>query len=114
MVRYSNGEGGFLADAIVLEEEQQIDCMYHPFEKEKHLRVSGLHQEELFIKVMEDGEIITDQKTVEEIAEFSRQRLALLPNEHKRFEYPHIYKVGISKKLMEARDAMVRQFRGED
>ncbi|HHE55358.1 MAG TPA: nicotinate phosphoribosyltransferase, partial [Caldithrix abyssi] len=114
VVRYSNGEGGFLADAIVLEEEQQIDCMYHPFEKEKHLRVSGLHQEELFIKVMEDGEIITDQKTVEEIAEFSRHRLALLPNEHKRFEYPHIYKVGISKKLMEARDAMVRQFRGED
>jgi len=114
VVRYSNGEGGFLADAIVLEEEQQIDCMYHPFEKEKHFKVSGLRQEELFIKVMKDGEIVVDQKTVEEIAEFSRQRLTLLPDEHKRFEYPHIYKVGISKKLMETRDSMVRQFRGED
>ena len=113
VLRFSNGEGGFLADAIVFDHEKQIDCIYHPFEKEKHFKVSGLPQEDLFIKVMEKGEIVIEMKSVEEIARFVRERLAMLPAEHKRFEYPHIYKVGISKKLLEARDAMVRQFRGE-
>ncbi len=114
VLRFSNGEGGFLADAIVLDDETQIDCMYHPFEKEKHFKVSGLKQEDLFIKVMEEGKRVMPVETVEEIAQRCRERLQMLPAEHKRFEYPHIYKVGLSKKLLDLRDAMVKQFRGEE
>ncbi|WP_457566248.1 nicotinate phosphoribosyltransferase [Caldithrix abyssi] len=114
VLRYSNGEGGFLADAIVLDDEQQIDCMYHPFEKEKRFKVAGLHQEDLFIKVMENGEIIMERESVEQIARRVRERLKMLPAEHKRFEYPHIYKVGVSKRLMDLRDSIVKQFRRED
>lgn len=114
VIRYSNGEGGFLADAIVLDEEEQIDCMYHPFEKEKHFKVAGLRSEDLFIKVMENGQWSIDPEPVETIAQRTRQRLSMLPPEHKRFEYPHIYKVGISKKLMDLRDALISQFRKED
>ncbi|MHB2151078.1 nicotinate phosphoribosyltransferase [Calditrichota bacterium LG25] len=114
VLRYSNGEGGFLADAIVLDEERQIDCMYHPFEKEKRFKVDGLHQEDLFIKVMENGEITMERESVEQIARRVRERLKMLPAEHKRFEYPHIYKVGVSKRLMDLRDSIVKQFRRED
>jgi nicotinate phosphoribosyltransferase len=108
--RYSNGEGGFLADAIVLEKEKEIEYIYHPYEKEKHFRVAKYRKEELFHKVMENGEIIMPFLSVAEIAQFVRERLALLPPEHKRFEYPHIYKVGISKKLLRLRDSIVKQF----
>jgi nicotinate phosphoribosyltransferase len=108
--RYSNGEGGFLADAIVLEKEKDIEYIYHPFEKEKRFRVAKYRKEELFHKVMENGEIIMPFLSVAEIARFARERLALLPPEHKRFEYPHIYKVGISKKLLRLRDSIVKQF----
>jgi nicotinate phosphoribosyltransferase len=108
--RYSNGERGFLADAIVLEKEKDIEYIYHPFEKEKRFRVAKYRKEELFHKVMENGEIIMPFLSVAEIARFARERLALLPPEHKRFEYPHIYKVGISKKLLRLRDSIVKQF----
>ncbi len=112
--RYSNGEGGFLADAIVLEDETKIEYIYHPFEKEKHFRVANFHKEALLHPVVVNGEIVLPFKSVSEIASFVRERLALLPPEHKRFEYPHIYKVGISKKLRNLRDIIVKQHLGED
>ncbi len=34
-----------------------------------------------------------------EAAAYARTRLADLPDEHKRFEFPHIYKVGLSEEL---------------
>ncbi len=112
--RYFNGDGGFQADAIVLDDENEIEFIYHPFEKEKHFRVADLHKEELLQKVVENGETIVPFKSVNDIARFVRERLRLLPPEHKRFEYPHIYKVGISKKLRTLRDEIVRQHLGED
>ncbi|RLD15531.1 nicotinate phosphoribosyltransferase [candidate division KSB1 bacterium] len=112
--RYSNGDGGFLADAIVLDDEQEIEYIYHPFEKEKHFRVAGYKKESLFEKVVDRGELTLKLQSVPEIASFVRERLNLLPPEHKRFEYPHIYKVGISKKLRLIRDEMVRKYLGED
>jgi nicotinate phosphoribosyltransferase len=112
--RYSNGDGGFLADAIVLDDEQEIEYIYHPFEKEKHFRVAGYKKESLFEKIVDRGELTLKLQSVPEIASFVRERLNLLPPEHKRFEYPHIYKVGISKKLRLLRDEMVRKYLGED
>ncbi len=112
--RYSNGDGGFLADAIVLQEEQNIEYIYHPYEEGKRFRVTDFHKEELFQKVMENGEIIMPFKSVPSIAKFVRERLSMLPPEHKRFENPHIYKVGLSKKLLNLRDSMVKQYLGEN
>ncbi len=112
--RYSNGDGGFLADAIVLDDEREIEYIYHPFEKEKHFRVADLKKESLFEKVVDRGELIMQLRSVPEIAAFVRERLNLLPPEHKRFEYPHIYKVGVSKKLRLLRDEIVRNHLGED
>ncbi len=112
--RYSNGDGGFLADAIVLDDEKEIEYIYHPFEKEKHFRVANFKKESLFEKVVDRGELIMQLRSVPEIAAFVRERLNLLPPEHKRFEYPHIYKVGVSKKLRLLRDEIVRNHLGED
>jgi nicotinate phosphoribosyltransferase len=37
-----------------------------------------------------------------------------LPDEHKRFEKPHIYKVGISEKLNNIRNNMVNQIKRKE
>ena len=58
---------------------------------------------------MENGEIKIENRSVEEISEYVKNRLSLLPDEHKRFENPHIYKVGISEKLSELRNKLVKE-----
>ncbi|NOX89020.1 MAG: nicotinate phosphoribosyltransferase [Calditrichaeota bacterium] len=112
--RYFNGDGGFMADAVVLADETEIERIYHPLEREKSFRVSDLKKEDLFVKVMENGKIAIPFESVEVIANRVKERLTLLPPEHKRFEFPHIYKVGISKKLMNLRDSIIRHYLGEE
>ena len=58
---------------------------------------------------MNEGKVMTAKQTLYEIAAYVQERLALLPDEHKRFEYPHIYKVGVSKGLLEVRDKLVSE-----
>jgi nicotinate phosphoribosyltransferase len=65
----------------------------------------------LLQKVMSDGKRVMPQPPLNEIAKYAQKRLSLLPAEYKRFENPHLYKVGISKKLMELRDSLRNQYK---
>jgi nicotinate phosphoribosyltransferase len=107
--RYFGTDGKFYADAVLLEDEAGIDQMIHPYQPLKRLSVLDLKSEELLNSVMENGRLSIAKQTPYEIGDYSRSRFALLPDEHKRFEYPHIYKVGISRKLMELRDELVEE-----
>lgn len=69
-----------------------------------------MEKEELIEKVMEKGEIKIENKSVKEISEYVKHRLTLLPEEHKRFENPHLYKIGISTKLFELRIKLIEEF----
>lgn len=115
-VRFSNGEGYFAADAVVLDDEETADRMFHPFEREKSLSLAGFRKEELFVKAMEKGVRVRDaeSESLPAIAAYARRRLERLPAEHKRFEYPHIYKVGLSEKLMRLRDELARRYREKE
>jgi nicotinate phosphoribosyltransferase len=98
------------ADAIALVDEPPIGVMHHPFEPEKSVSLKDLKQEPLLVKVMENGTITGEQKTIREISDFSSFRLSLLPKEFKRFENPHVYKVGISTRLKQLRDNLRLKF----
>lgn len=111
VLRYSNGDGMFMADAICLADEASPARMYHPFDPEKSLDLSRYQGEELMVKVMEKGKRLKVESDVEAIAAYARERLALLPPEHKRFEYPHVYKVGLSQKLLTLRNDLIHQYR---
>jgi nicotinate phosphoribosyltransferase len=50
------------------------------------------------------------KKPLKEIAGYCQEQLSLLPDEYKRFQNPHSYKVGISKALMDLRDEIKKQF----
>ncbi len=99
VLRYFNDEKQFYADCIALEEETNPKIMMHPYQKEKTLLLTGYHYENLFEEHMKDGKIVSKKPDLFEIREKVSERLKLLPDEHKRFDYPHIYKVGVSEKL---------------
>lgn len=107
--RYFNGEGKFYADCIALIDEDEIELMIHPFDIYKKCNLVGLKIEEILEQVVKDGDVIIPEKSVNEIASYSEFRFSQLPDEHKRFEYPHIYKVGITPKLLELRDNLIRK-----
>jgi nicotinate phosphoribosyltransferase len=110
--RVFDSSGHFMgADAITLHDEERIDIMHHPFEPDKSVSFAGLKQEPLLHKVMDQGRITIDKKPLTSIAEYSMGRLALLPEEYKRFQNPHTYKIGVSQKLKELRDQLKSEHR---
>ncbi len=105
ILRYTNDEGKSAGDAIILEDETaRINEFHHPLFPEKKKNVKDMSFERLLTPVMEDGEIKIPIVPVHEIADYTKQRLSKLDDSHKRFENPHVYKVGISEKLMNLRD----------
>ncbi len=105
--RYIDNDGNFYADCISLAGEEDIEMIYHPHYPDKNCSVKSYNRENIHHKVMEKGKIIIDRRKTSEIAEYARNRLKQLPDEHKRFENPHIYKVGISRKLMDLRSELI-------
>lgn len=107
IIRYFNGNDNFYADGIMLDDELSVEKIYHPLQPMKSSSLIGKESEELQSKVFENGEILLKNKPVSEIAEYAKERLNKLPDEHKRFENPHIYKIGISLKLMNLRNELI-------
>lgn len=101
----------FGAEAVTLHDETPPEHMYHPSETGASMDLSKLKKEPLLSEVMEGGKRLTKPKSLQEIREFSQGELAKLPDEYKRFENPHIYKVGLSKRLKENRDSLIERHR---
>jgi nicotinate phosphoribosyltransferase len=99
----------FGADAILLVDEDKPDKMFHPLDAEKFMDLKNFDQQALLQKTMNKGRRMGGQPSLEETTAYVQERLTLLPAEYKRFENPHIYKVGISKKLMNLRDDLRHQ-----
>ena len=95
------------ADAITLREENEVKNIHHPFDPHKSTCIETCEKEPLLEKVMEGGKRVGPQRSLNDIATYSQERLAMLQEEYKRFENPHIYKVGISDKLMKQRNDLI-------
>lgn len=107
------GEEGKLigADAVALEGEEDFDVMFHPFEPHQSLTFKNCTKEPLLHKVMDNGSRVSEKKTLNQIREFAMSRLSELPDEYKRFENPHIYKVGMSRGLKDERDKLIERYK---
>jgi nicotinate phosphoribosyltransferase len=70
-----------------------------------------LKQEALLKNVMDKGKIVARQPSLKEVADYCQERLKKVPDEHKRFDNPHVYKVGISEKLREERNQLKNQYK---
>ncbi len=110
--RLSNDKGELIgADAVVIREETTLDRMFDPKEYLKSLEVGNFNKEALLHAVMVDGKRTSAPQSLTEIAKFSKERLAKLPAEYKRFYNPHLYKVGISSKLKQEREELLSKYR---
>lgn len=111
--RMFDKEGMFYgADVVVMATEKEVGEMLHPFDTTKSLNLESLPREPLLAVVMENGNRTKPKRSVAEIAAFARERMSKLPDEYKRFHNPHIYKIGLSRKLKETRDRMIMEHKG--
>lgn len=109
--RYFDDDGMFYADAVSLETEDTPEKICHPFYPGEQSDVAMYRSESLHHVVMEAGRVVGTLTDARESAAYARERLALLPEEHKRFVNPHIFKVGISKKLMDLRTNILQDLK---
>ncbi|MBL6448753.1 nicotinate phosphoribosyltransferase [Fulvivirga sp. 29W222] len=110
--RVMNDDGNFFgADVIIKADEQAPDIMFHPSEPDKSLSLKGMKQEALLHKVLENGKLIATSPSLLEVATYCQKRLGQLPDEHKRFYNPHVYKVGISDTLLKERNELRSQYK---
>jgi nicotinate phosphoribosyltransferase len=109
VVRYTDPEGFFYADGILLEDEKSTEYIHHPLFPEQKSRVAHCFPESILFKVMEGGKSLV-KLTVRDAAQYAKERLAKLSPERKRFENPHIYKVGMSRALMDLRSQLIQRY----
>ena len=105
--RYLNEDGSYYGDAILLSDENEIQVMHHPTFPAKKSTLTGRAFRELLIKVISNGEEVTQMPDVQSIVKYKKEQFSKLHPEYKRFDNPHIYKIGISGKLMETRDQLL-------
>lgn len=103
----------FYGDVLTLEDEPAPETMYHPVQPGIFTDIKGYRAEPLLRKVMEKGRIIMPEISIKESADYCKRRLSQLPDEHKRFVNPHVYKVGLSANLLALRDNMIREARSK-
>jgi nicotinate phosphoribosyltransferase len=108
--RYKDESGNFIADAIALAKEDIPLKMIHPYDIEKSMMLQPAMATPLLNKVMGNGKSLLAEDKPKEVAAFSKMRLQLLPEEHKRFNNPHIYKVGISESLHQLRSDLRKKY----
>ena len=106
--RILDNEDRFIgSDVVTLSSEKEVEIMNHPMYKDKSLSIGKYKKEPLLEKVMESGVRLDKRQSLSEIAQNSMERLMNLPEEYKRFNYPHIYKVGLSPRLLQERDSLI-------
>jgi nicotinate phosphoribosyltransferase len=108
VTRYYNKDGSFYVDGISLEHEESLQTIEHPHFPIKKTKVQGFKSSALLQPVMLDGKLTSTIPNAHESAEYCREQLKKLNPEYKRFDNPHVYKVGISKELKEVRDRIIQ------
>ena len=104
--------GHFYGDAISLRSEGGVpDRIYHPFFPEQNSAIERYTARPLLQRVMDQGELTAEIPDVARAADYGRQRLAHLPPEHRRFNNPHVYKVGLSKELLDLRSDLYQSIK---
>ncbi len=107
--RLYDDEGLFYGDAIACEDEDQVDHLFHPHDPYRDVAVGHLRQEPLLHRVLDGGELSAPLHSTLEARAYAGERLALLPDEHQRFDNPHIYKVGLSLRLRDLRHEVLER-----
>ena len=111
--RFFDEEGNIFRDGILLDDEIPGACewLYHPTQSDKKTQVCQLRREQLLHPVYENESLLQPLPSPVECHQYLTARASQLPEEHKRFIMPHIFKVGISEKLLNLRNDLVLNYK---
>jgi len=111
VARFLNGDNRFAMDGILLSDEdpKRIRVLRHPSVEFKRTRVDreGLTPEVVFHPIIRKGRPVLDQPPLSEIRRWSLARFEQLPEGHRRFVHPHLYRVGVSNRLHDLRRELI-------
>ncbi len=107
VTRYFNTDGTFYADGISLADEITPDSIEHPYFPSKKTTVSNLESALLLNQIMRNGQPTKSIPSASESSEYCNNQFSKLSPEYKRFDNPHVYKVGISTGLKQLRDKII-------
>lgn len=113
LFRCLDGDGMFFRDAIVLAHERtdMVENIHNPVYPERSTNINNLDMEPLLHPVVENGKITVTGQSINEIHSYLLKRSGQLPEEHKRFISPHIYKVGVSTELLELKNTLTKKLK---
>jgi len=107
--RYLNDDGTYYADAIGLTDESRFEEIHHPTFPVKGTKLHTRDYYPLLQPVIKDGTVTIKTVNAAEAAAHCKDCMSKLLPEFKRFDNPHIYKVGITPKLLNLRDQLLDQ-----
>jgi nicotinate phosphoribosyltransferase len=112
--RYFDRDGKMMADGImeVQESADQIERIIDPHDNLNRKKLNdAVRSEALLQPLFRHGQLTIEAPSLDSIRQHVKQQLALLDESHKRFEYPHIYPVGLSPTLNQIRDTLIQRER---
>ena len=113
--RIYDRSGKAIADQIcvydeTIDESKPLE-LFDPVAVWKRKTITDFTAKELMVKYIENGEIITELPTLEEIRRHCSEELDTLWDEVKRFANPHQYYVDLSQRLWDVRNNLLNQAR---
>lgn len=109
--RLVDAQGAWVgADIVACQEEDPRDFteMIDPQDPQRRMSLQGLQAIPLLQVLMEEGKALHSDGGYKVVRDHAGERLQLLDREYRRFDNPHIYKVGLSLQLHELREKLVR------
>ncbi|MEZ4483783.1 MAG: nicotinate phosphoribosyltransferase [Syntrophotaleaceae bacterium] len=113
LLRVVDGEGQFHMDIICRQQDQVAsgDRVYDPTNPGQWKTVPrGVTLEEIRQLVMDQGQPLLAQESLDQMADRCAEQLQRLPKGTLRLANPHIYKVAISSRLLKLRDKLTREY----
>lgn len=108
--------GKAIADVLTLENETIDDSkpytLFDPDFTWKRKEIENFVARKLLVPIFENGKLVYNEPTVEEIRDYCSEQIDNLWEEVKRFENPHTYYVDLSEELWRVRKNLIEEHKG--
>lgn len=108
---YDKKTGKAEADYIALAEEKVDDSkpmvIFDPLFTWKMKKMKDFRAREMQVQIFDKGEIVYDEPSLDEIAEYRKEEVASLWDEVKRYDSPHNYYVDLSQDLWNLKQKLI-------
>ena len=108
---YDKASGKAEADYIALAHEEVDDSkplvIFDPLFTWKMKKMKNFRAREMQVQIFENGKLVYDEPSLEEIAEYRKEEVASLWDEVKRYDSPHNYYVDLSQDLWNLKQKLI-------